>query len=255
MLAFNAGVVGERVSTRTWLARAAVRIGVRTMPFNFTEADLARFLRDLHVILNQAAMRLGQEDWTLDGQNFDDVIQQVMLEVARYMRGIARLKPFKKEHWNKPIRKPADLVLYSRRRLRTVYLSLKRNAQRDYARLVAYPDCVSSAVMADRSPEEHPIYNLEFLETILDELWLCDPLAYRYVVLVIKSHQLPGTKNLNACDNTLIAGLLQCTPAAVRNARKRIETWHDHYLADLQAQDQEVPLSRRQSRRPGGLVR
>jgi hypothetical protein len=206
------------------------------MPFTLANEEIPGFLAKLHTTLIEKALDLGAENRAHNGKSREDAVQDVITEVSAYLIAGFALKPFKKR--NIVIETRNDLTRYACRRLKVLFGSAAKSAQRGSHWIKARPDDVARATTATETPVEHPIYDAAFLLALLEDLER-DAIAYGYVVVVIRSEVMAGTDDLNPCDNTAIAAILGCEPSDVRNARKRIHTLKNRHLAKRLGDDSE----------------
>jgi len=206
------------------------------MPFNANDDQIEQSLTTLHRDLTAMSRQLGRAGYSHTLRCREEAVQQVMTEVTDHVRTGAPL-PLFEEH-NVPVEAIADLARYARRRLRTVFNTLMKQAQRDGGWEREWPVDAIRISTVEAPATEHPVYTRRFLKRFLDEVQR-DLLAYRLAILIINSHTLPGTLDLDPCNNTIIARILECKPGDVRNARYRIETIKNRILSELSDENPE----------------
>jgi len=187
------------------------------------EADV--FLGKLQHVLSAHARRVSSPYGDPSICCGEDDVSQVMLEVTAFLKDGTSLRPFKR--YNRPILCPDDLVRYARRRLKTVFRSRKKAIERrnellDQRRteLASLPPPIA----------EHPIFSREIILEILKQS-LRDPIVHKLVVLWFAAHLLPGTKDLDPCQNKSNADAIGEDIEDVIKARKRLKTLVNRILS------------------------
>lgn len=201
--------------------------------FKLSKAELEDYSLELRDRLCRVARRLAQPSRTHLGRSPEDAVQDVMVAVTAFLQCGVPLKPFP-EH-NFPILTLADVDRYARRRLRADFDNARQADVRSGAWTTRRKDEIFSAIFGEPPPVEHEYYDRKFFDDLTRSVEK-DVLAYRLVVLILNCHTLPGTDDLDVCDNTAIGRALQCDPSDVRLTRNRIHTVKNRLIAERKAQ-------------------
>lgn len=183
---------------------------------NADEARMTRFLADLSSELSTYARQIPGAHGFHNGLCREDAVQDVMRTVIAHVRAGAAL-----ENCRSPIFTLADLRKYALGRLRTNLNTMRRGAENDARNTLKYRDAISVNTAAGQPADEHPMYDEEFLKKFLTQISE-DPIAHRVALTVMASHVLPGSPDIDVCDNEKIAELTGYTVAQIRGARRRI---------------------------------
>lgn len=205
------------------------------MTFRLSELELDSYLAKLRKKLSGVAGRLAPQSLAYLGRSTEDAVQDVIADVIEFLRDGVPLKLFKKN--NSPIHCLDDLTTYACRRLRTAYDTHRKAGARDAERTTNRSDEIYSALFIEAPPDEHEYYDFKFFDDLTRALEK-DVRAYQLVTLILNCHILPGTKDLDICDNTALAEELGCEPLDVRLARNRIHTVKNHLIAERKTQDE-----------------
>lgn len=206
------------------------------MAFKLAGNELARYLAGLeaHLLRRARAMRGMTGDpmgWTAH-----DIAQQVAMEVAAFLVADVPL-PTGKNRMEVTVASDQELTKWAERRLRTVLDRLRQARWRanNVADYYASED-LAEGLMAAPSADEHPIYDSRFLQQFFD----CvrhDHIAHQVALLVSASQGLPWSRDIDVCDNSLIAKALGIEPEDVINARRRIDTVKNRLLDERANED------------------
>jgi hypothetical protein len=201
--------------------------------FKLSKAELESYSVALRDRLCLIARRLAPPSRSHLGFSAEDGVLDVMVAVTEYLQDGVPLKPFP-EH-NFPILTLVDVTRYACRRLRANYGKASKADVREAVWTTRRKHEIFLAVFGEPPPDEHEYYDHKFFDDLTRAVEK-DALAYQLVVLILNCHIVPGTHDLDVCDNTAIALELDCEPADVRLARNRIHTVKNRLIAERQGE-------------------
>lgn len=202
------------------------------MPFNLDDKGIAKYLTVLEGRLMAKVKTFRGSNAYYNGVSSDDVAHQVTMEVAAFLIADADLPRGRRRCDRVKIRSLDELTEWAcEKRLKAVHDSVRKAAWREGRYIDIRCDEVAEAAMAARDPEEHSCFDRAFLNRLFERL-RGDTLAYQVALLVTAAQRLPWSRDLDVCNNKLIAEALGCDEADVINARRRIETVKNRLLAE-----------------------
>ncbi len=203
--------------------------------FNLSKAELESYIAGLRINLCRVAGGLAPRSLAHRGYSTEDAMQDVLAEVSAFLQHGKPLKPF--VDYSFPILTLKDVSRYARRRLRANFDTSRQSGVRGEIWTTHRRDEIFTAIFGEPPPEEHEYYDRRFFDDLTRAVEK-DDLAYRLVTLILNCHVVPGTKDLNICDNTALAEEFDCEPSDIRLARNRIHTVKNRLIAARKAQDE-----------------
>lgn len=206
------------------------------MAFKLAGKDLSRYLAGLetHLVRKARAMRGMTGD--PQGWTAQDIAQQVAMEVTAFLVADVPL-PTGRNRREVTVASVQELSQWAERRLRTVLDRVRKARRRanDFADYYA-SEVLAEGLMSAPSADEHPIYDSRFLQQFFDSV-RHDHTAHQVALLVSASQGLPWSRDIDVCDNSLIAEALGFKPEDVINARRRIDTIKNRLLDERANED------------------
>lgn len=203
------------------------------MFLDLSDDEIDAYCRALYLDLVRTARYLGSEQAV--GCSPEDAVHEACERVVEFLKHGVALPMFPKNNFE--IVTLDDVSRWARRRTKASFGAWKQRATRDRRRIADRPEEISDATATAEPAQEHELYDQRFLNDLLTRL-RDDDLSLRVAVLICHSHVLPGTEDLDICDNTAIAKALNTTPAKVRLARDRILTTRRRIIAERSSDDE-----------------